>query len=79
MLSSITQAVSTYVKSKHSWQADEYRLEDHDLSEDGEYLDIWVIHRDDEKRIHRGPGGGKSLSLYLDRKTHRVVKELHFQ
>ncbi len=73
----IDKAAEDHVVQKKGWQPGEFRLEPHGLSKDGTAAVVWAVHSADE----RSPklGGGKSLVLHVDRKSHVVIKELHFQ
>jgi len=74
------QAVEVYAAETHKWPRNSYRV---DLRRrDGDVLAFWVIHKDDESAWNSamgGMGGGKSLSVYIDAKGLRVIRELGFQ
>jgi hypothetical protein len=58
------------------WKRGEYEIEIVGTDADGNAV-VTLAHGDD-KRAAR-PGGGKSVSLRIDPKTYRVVRELAFQ
>lgn len=74
------QVVEGYVGEKHKWPRDSYRVE---LKfRDGDTLTFWVLHKDDEttrKGASVAGGGGKSIEVYVDATSLRVVRELGFQ
>jgi hypothetical protein len=43
---------------------------------EGATLVFWALHADDSPAV---PGGGKSVEVYVDPTSNRVVKELPFQ
>jgi hypothetical protein len=47
------------------------------VSPDGRYNVLRAIHRFDEKGTQ--PGGGLSVELLLDRKTHKIMQERGMQ
>ncbi|MFC1687661.1 hypothetical protein ACFL0L_03710 [Patescibacteria group bacterium] len=76
-LAHLEEIAEKYLLEEKKWKIDEFRLEYKGISEDGKLVNIWAVYLEDEKNPMRG--GGKSLSLYVDRNTKRVAQELHFQ
>lgn len=74
-LAAARKAVDDYVQEKHRWPRSSYRIEL--KRRDGDILDFWIVHKDDEKSIV--PGGGKSISVDLDLKSLRILREFKFQ
>jgi hypothetical protein len=73
----IDAAVVLYLGVGKKWRPEEYRLEHRGSSPDGKYWIIVAVHADDEAGL--APGGGKSLELWVDKKSRMVIKELGFQ
>jgi hypothetical protein len=69
--------VSEYVSRTRQWRPDEYRIESRGLSPDRQSDMFAIVHREDERGS--SPGAGKSLVLYLDRRSRQVTKELAHQ
>jgi hypothetical protein len=68
-------AVDDYiVKSKH-WEKGSYQVKFN--RKEGTSLVFWVLHSDDSAA--KVPGTGKSIEVYVDASSDRVVKELAFQ
>ncbi len=72
----IETAVAVYLGAGKSWRREDYRIEHHGPRDDCKRWAVWAVHADDEKGL--APGGGKSLELWIDRASKRVVKELGF-
>ena len=70
----IESIVAVYLGAGRSWRPEEYRIEHRGPRDEGRRWAVWAVHADDEEGL--APGGGKSLDLWIDRKTKRVVKEL---
>jgi hypothetical protein len=73
----IESAVEVYLSAGKKWRREEYRIEHRGPRDDGRRWVVWAVHADDEKGL--APGGGKSLELWFDRQSKRVVNELGFQ
>ncbi len=73
----IEAAVGVYLGAGKQWRKTDYRIEHHGSRDDGKVWVVWAVHADDEKGL--APGGGKSLELWIDRASKRVIKELGFQ
>jgi hypothetical protein len=71
------ESVDQYLRRTKGWFCGDYRLEPAGVSADGHYDVVRIIHRDDEKATH--PGGGLSVELLLDRKTHKIMQERGMQ
>jgi hypothetical protein len=69
--------VIEYVSRTKQWRPDEYRIESRGPSQDRQADVFAIVHRDDERGA--SPGAGKSLVLYLDRRSRQVTKELAHQ
>ena len=66
-----------YLSRIKHWRRDEYRIESRGPSPDRQTDMFTIVHSDDERAVH--PGGGKSVILCLDRRSHQVTKELGSQ
>jgi hypothetical protein len=69
--------VIEYISRTKQWQPDEYRIESRGPSPDRQSDMFSIVHRDDDRGA--SPGAGKSLVLYLDRRSRQVTKELAHQ
>ena len=73
----IQEVVNEYLSQKKHWRPNEYRLENKGLTDDGKLYVVWAVYLDDE--IHPKPGSGRSVSLQVEPKEFRVVRELRWQ
>jgi hypothetical protein len=73
----VEAAARVYLGAGKKWRPEEYRLEHRGASPDGKYWIVVAVHADDEAGL--APGGGKSLELWVDKKSKMVIKELGFQ
>lgn len=73
----IDAAAHVYLGAGKKWRPDQYRLEHRGPSPDGKHWIVVAVHADDEAGL--SPGGGKSLELWFDVPSRRVMKELGFQ
>jgi hypothetical protein len=71
------ETADQYLRRTKGWFDGDYRLEPAGVSADGQFDVVRAIHRFDEKGT--APGGGLSVELLLDRKTHEIKKELGMQ
>jgi len=75
--------VHAHIAETYAWRPSDYRLRIR-LADPDRVL-VYVHHKDDEMMQPRNnggvmvAGGGKSFEVYLSRRTHNVVNELHFQ
>ncbi len=72
----IEAAIVVYLGAGKRWRREDYRIEHRGTRDDGRRCVVWAVHADDE--AGSAPGGGKSLQLWVDRGSKRVVKELGF-
>lgn len=75
--SEIEAAIAVYLGAGKQWRPEDYRIEHRGARDDDRVWVVWAVHADDEKGL--APGGGKSLELWVDRKSKRITKELGFQ
>lgn len=73
----INVIASQYLAMQKNWRLNQFRLEQKGLTADGQAVIVWAIYLEDE--LHPTPGGGKSVELYIDLTTQKVVRELGFQ
>jgi hypothetical protein len=73
----IEAAIVVYLGAGKKWPREEYRIEHRGPSKDAKHWIVVAVHADDEKGL--APGGGKSLELWIDRRSKQVLKELGFQ
>ena len=73
----IEAAVAVYVGAGKAWRREDYRIEHRGPRDEGRRWAVWAVHADDAQAD--APGGGKSLELWIDRASKRVVEELGFQ
>jgi hypothetical protein len=72
--------VHSHIAETYAWAKSDYHLRLR-YQEEG-VVALYVRHKDDEalgKRTSQGSwiaGGGKSFEIYLDEKTHNVVREV---
>jgi hypothetical protein len=72
----VEAAVVVYLGAGKRWRREDYRIELRGTRDEGRRCVVWAVHADDEAGV--APGGGKSLQLWIDRGSKRVVKELGF-
>ena len=71
------ESIAAYLARTKGWVSGDYRLEPGDVSADGGFDVVRVIHNRDAAGVQ--PGGGLSVELQLDRTTHRIMQERGFQ
>jgi hypothetical protein len=69
--------IEHYLRRTKGWFEGDYRCESAGVSPDGCCDVVRILHRFDEQGAH--PGGGLSVELWLDRKTHAIKRELGMQ
>ena len=70
----LAKIVDEYLARTKGWKRAEYRIEERGASPDGGSDVIAVIHIEDERSSR--PGAGRSVQLYVDRRSHEVIQEL---
>lgn len=70
-------AVVNYLLEKKGWKGDAYRLESRGVSSDGLSDVTAAIYLQDLKGAE--PGGGKSVEIFVDRKSGKVLREVGWQ
>ncbi len=73
----IEAAVVVYVGAGRTWRREDYRIDHRGARDGGKQWVVWAVHAEDEQAT--APGGGRSLELWIDRQTRRIVKEFGFQ
>jgi hypothetical protein len=74
---SSVESVEQYLRRTKGWFDGDFRLEPAGVSPDGCCDVVRVIHRFDEAGVQ--PGGGLSVELLLDRRTHGIKQERAMQ
>ena len=74
---SSVESAEQYLRRTKGWFDGDFRLEPAGVSPDGCCDVVRVIHRFDEVGVQ--PGGGLSVELLLDRRTHGIKQERAMQ
>lgn len=73
----LAAAAERYVQETRGWSKDDFTIDV--IGPRFDYVELWVVHRDDPNRVRGPSGSGQSFAVDIDPETMTVKRELEFR